>query len=112
MLKIVYAPENGYVVPDNKMMDYVEKVIQYYNSSKEMPCELLIGSELMLSAFRVAVKRKLISCEEIVFEFDGDSIPVDSDGRYKFAIPDVAADLILDELLGYPYLARGEENET
>jgi len=53
-LRIVYDPDKGVVVPDNKVMDFVKDRIKVAQESKLSVFVVIVGSEILVQAFRLA----------------------------------------------------------
>lgn len=103
MLIINYDPEFGYTVPDDRILQEVEDTIRGYENLKgEYNRIVTYGNELVLSAFRLAVKKKRINPEELSFVIQGTTYYCDDDGRYRGYIPGLCMiDHILSGLCGW-----------
>lgn len=82
MLKVIYDDNNGIVVSDAKIPQYVADhiaIANELNGGGELI--ITIGSELIFTAFRLAVYKKEISLDNIKFYYLDTEIPVNADGR-------------------------------
>lgn len=103
MIKLIieYDPINGHVLPDGKIEQYVNNIVSYVAPDNTSLIENLIGSVVMLDAFRVAVKENKINHKEIVIRFKGLDYKLDKNGSLKYWPEGLADtyDKILDRLL-------------
>lgn len=67
-LSIVYNPESGYTLPDNRIENYVTKILLEFDNG-DHPITLHIGSQLMFDVFRLALKERRIDKEYINFYY-------------------------------------------
>ena len=75
-IEIRYDPDNGLVFPDNK----VESFVNNFNILGR-DIYVCVGSALIIDYFRLAVKKGKISCNDIVFLFNDEVLPINKDGR-------------------------------
>lgn len=85
ILKVVYDPKNGTTVPDNRIKQYVQNRIKL---AKECNLTVIVGNDILVHAFRLAVLQQQIDCDKIVFEFEGQPVKVCSCGALA-KCPDV-----------------------
>ncbi len=76
MLTIVFDPDDGAVVPDNAIFEFVDQIITRYNAveaSTDLPqnMRIEIGSWMLLTAFRVAVRKGVIEDDKIRLCYKG-----------------------------------------
>lgn len=83
MIIVEYNPTSDYVVPDAEVEKYVDDVLNYYKNTNPtvFGLKITVGSEIIIQAFRVAIKEGRISHNDIVFEYNGERLPPDSYGR-------------------------------
>lgn len=93
------------LVMDGQVEHFVEEMIEYYkrgapdgsNANMILP----VGQELVITAFRVAVKNKQLVPGDICVIFKGHFLPIDENGRFNHW-PDGFCDVfdkLLDQLL-------------
>jgi hypothetical protein len=87
MLTIVYD-EVVNPISDFDIDRYVELFIRNIKKNKDVSTSTGTSSELLILAFRVAVKEGKIDCKNIRFRFDKDIIYVDKDGRFLGPLSD------------------------
>ncbi len=92
---VTYDPFNGIATPDGKCEDLVKSIIS--DSTKK---QLTTSSTLVIDHFRLAVVKKIISDQELVFIFNDKKIHVDKDGRFKDSIDVGFCDYYENVLLG------------
>ena len=83
MLKIHYDAMNGYSVPDGMAETFVNDVIITRNPSAG-DYELTIGSDTLVTQFRLAVANKQIQPSDLVFVYGNQEIPVNVYGDLRF----------------------------
>lgn len=92
---VTYDPFNGIATPDGKCEDLVRNIISDNTQSK-----ITTSSTLVIEHFRLAVVKKIISDQELVFIFNDKKIHVDKDGRFKDSIDVGFCDYYENVLLG------------
>lgn len=80
MFKIIYDPDYGQVVPDGDVESFVTDYVR--NHSKL--AKVTIGSEMMLTRFRVAVAEGELDHSMIEFYFKNELIPHRPDGSLTY----------------------------
>jgi hypothetical protein len=77
MLKIVFDAEDGYCLPDNKVLKYVEEELLPMMEDDLFSHTMYIGQAMMLDAIRVKIKNGVdISKVQLFVLKDGEQIPV------------------------------------
>ena len=85
-LIVYYNPHTGLVLPDGQIEEFVSSQItqalklKKLEKTADLNCEVTIGSELMLLAFRTAIANGLISSNEIEFWYEGYQLQVSETG--------------------------------
>lgn len=100
MLTIVYDPINGIVCSDGMVEAQMNAEIQIFRNWKG-DRKIMVTHNLMVTYLRVLVKRKVISPDEIVFNFGDETILCDANGKLS-AWPKGFCDMwdnYLDELV-------------
>lgn len=77
MITVIYDPENGCCCPDNHLLELAEDL---YNANKNS--FVRVGSEMLIYAYRILVKRKVIPHTSIQFMFKDIIIPVKENGNF------------------------------
>ena len=102
ILKIVYEPNFGVVVPDNNIENYVDTMIySFYND--DYPKILYVGSELIFNMFRVKVKENLVNrIDNIKFYYKGlnREMLMNEFGELEYDSTEWIYDKILNRLIG------------
>lgn len=81
MLYIEYS-NTGLAVRDHEAQEFARITIMNHDLLQEDGyLRINISSEVLVSAFRVAVCRKIISHEKVMFVFNNQNIPIDKNGR-------------------------------
>lgn len=74
VLQIVYDPKYGCAVPDARVQRYVESVVARWKNSTDNFCSVIIGTDVMLSAFHLYYLHQLLETGEapsmVFFEDD------------------------------------------
>lgn len=87
MLIIFYDPEYGKTVPDKKIDAHINAVLSHFAWARPMAkltdWEDRVGSQVMVDAWRLAVKQGKIAHDEIQFKTDTSHSYVDKDGRLE-----------------------------
>ena len=99
-LHIVYTPK-GEATTDEGVADYVSSVISVIDQYPEYQTPTFnVGTEVLVTAFRVAVKQKRFpdDVEVFIMEDDNGYSRVDEDGRFTGDI--IPANSIHDQLMG------------
>jgi len=83
MLTVRYDPDTGTVVVDNRVLGYVNDII---NSHKALPTDVTVtvGSLLLVDAFRLQVSLGNIAAKDIILQFQDKSFLIESDGMTSF----------------------------
>lgn len=99
-LYVVYDPANPYSAAcDNYIQTWVDHYIDNLNRNLVgSDFRHITGQELIVLAFRVAVKEGKIDHERIVIVVGEKNYCLDKDGRYKGDAPRMAS--VMDDLLG------------
>lgn len=97
MLKVHFDPIRGYSVPDGLIESFVNDVIETRNPQAG-DYELTVGSDTLVTQFRLAVAKKKIPHTDLVFVYDNKEIPVDERGSPRFW-PAGFADQTMDALI-------------
>lgn len=90
MINIVYDPDDGIVLPDNKVIPFAEEYVQKY-IVEDSNCDLLIGSRDIIYAFLYAMKNKNVDHTQLKLEYVNSTNKawVDSayniNGHYEFS---------------------------
>lgn len=98
LLTIEYDPRSGTVVPDLEVLPYAQRIVASFNTGHKS-VEIRVGSELLITAFRVLAKRKIIGSQELCVKLGSEIIPIDADGNFKSfsaKYPNVSCDLLLE----------------
>jgi len=99
---IEYDPIEGEVRPDGKVWEYITEIIRLSkNEYLTSPIVLVIGSTIILDAFRVAIKEERLYYKDVIIRFRRKNIVIDKDGKIN-SWPEglcVVYDDILDRLL-------------
>lgn len=66
MLTIIYDNLNGYTLPDALVQHYVDKVI---NEAVDKDVEIVIGSDLILTAFRAMVATNVLHYDDVIVQW-------------------------------------------
>lgn len=82
MLKVIidFHSEDSIVLPDGKSKEFVSDIISDYKKEKANKT-IRIGNETIFNYFRLAVKKRTISFDEITFEFDGSKVSLMPNGK-------------------------------
>lgn len=83
MLTIIYDPINGQTCPDYEIVTFCENVLSNYVGMKEVGEESYareIGSELLITQFRVMVAEGKIPCDDIEIKFEDKIIKISEIG--------------------------------
>lgn len=75
-----YSPEYGSTTPDGQIVKRVEEIIEDFIANKYTNV-VYVGSEIILIAFRVAVKEGKLRPKDIVFRFKNQNIQIDKNGE-------------------------------
>jgi len=78
MITVVYDPSGGLVFPDARVQEWVDNTIVCHQAGADL--RVTVGSELIMTAIRVAVRLGHISSDQIQFEFNGAIWHVNSEG--------------------------------
>lgn len=84
MSKIVleYDPIKGKVVPDGRVHRYVNDIIfTSQNPNVTSNAVIVIGSVIIIDAFRVTVKEKILNNEDVIIRFEGKDYELDTRGK-------------------------------
>lgn len=68
VFKIIYDGENGFVVPDNKVADFIKNQIELFQETTLPVFTVTVGSGLIVQAFRLAFARGDIAPEELIIK--------------------------------------------
>jgi hypothetical protein len=84
MLNLVIERNQANDIPENKIMEYVIGVCEECKNA--ISKTVLVKDDLTLTAFRVCVKRKLISADEIkIIDNDYSEVyTINDDGRFNY----------------------------
>lgn len=66
MLTIIYDNLNGYTLPDALVQNYVDKII---NEAVDKDVEIVIGSDLILAAFRAMVATNVLHYDDVIVQW-------------------------------------------
>jgi len=80
-IEITYDPLNGHVISDGRIPEYINNLVEKYKQKDSSDIVLCIGSELMIHAIRVAIKKGQFYFEDIVFKFNGEVVTMNKDAR-------------------------------
>ncbi len=83
-LIIEYKPMLGDFVQDALVQQYVNGLIYSFAEEQHLYPEVLhrdVGSELIITGIRVAIKQGKLNQNEVIFRFNGHNITADSRGR-------------------------------
>lgn len=81
MIRIIYDPIDGCAVPDGQAETWVGDRIDYYHRRNGIDYDVLIGTEVMINEFRLAVIDKKIKPEEMKFIFKDWTLSINEGGR-------------------------------
>lgn len=79
-IKLNFKNDKANVIPDGLCTDFVSETIKQYKENKE-PMIVEIGTEVLFLCFRVAIKEKAISFDEIEFITENGKIEVSQNGK-------------------------------
>lgn len=102
MLKIVFDAENGYALPDNKVLAYVEEELLPMMLDDIFNHTMYIGQQMILDALRVKIKNELDDISKIqLFVLKDDveiPVPIHKDGRISdwSLFPEVYNDILYE----------------
>lgn len=77
-IMVIYDPNKGVVKRDGELKSYVKEIIDV---AKTKNVTVHCANELLIEAFRVAVKKGEIDPKEIVFFFNGEVININKGGN-------------------------------
>ncbi len=99
-LRVIWSPTSDtYVIPDPFVEQKVRINIREFNEGVK-DYNVYVGAEIIILAFRLAVKESQISSKDIVFIFDGFEYSVNKDGRFtRPVLFDSMYDNLLQRLL-------------
>lgn len=89
MLKVHFDAVHGYAVPDGMTESFVEDIINSRNKQAG-DYELTIGTNTLVTQFRLAVASNKIPYNEFVFMFNNKEIPVNKHGDPQYWPPGFA----------------------
>ena len=81
VFRIKYDPINGFVTPDANIEECIKNYITTFEVSSEYTYTISVGSELLIDAFRVAIREDKVSHEVVEFEFEDQILKPDSNAR-------------------------------
>jgi ferredoxin-NADP reductase len=86
MIRIVYDAELGHALPDGKVRAFVDQLAKENNEAADLTAESVwcIGTEQIIDHIRLAIKDGKISHEQVIFEYKGEEIRSDKDGRLPY----------------------------
>lgn len=93
MIKIIYDPLFGYVIPDGQVEEFVLHIISTHK--KESERELKVGSGVIFNRFRLALAEQKIDIHQIEFWFNDEKLEHNEYANIK-DWPDGLADLDID----------------
>jgi hypothetical protein len=81
MLTIIYDNLNGYTLPDALVQHYVDKII---NEAVDKDTEIVIGSDLILTAFRAMVATNVLHHDDVIVQWaqTGELLKIKADGKF------------------------------
>jgi hypothetical protein len=101
-LIIRYEPNDKHAItiPDGQVVDWVNNLIEQFQAGEISKMQPLIGSELILTALRVAIKEGQLAPEQLHLSTQNTRIHIDEDGNYHKdtdmrLINDVYSELLL-----------------
>jgi hypothetical protein len=79
MLTIIYDNLKGYTLPDGLVQNYVDKII---NEAVDKDTEIVIGSDLILTAFRAMVATNVLHHDDVIVQWaqTGELLKIRSNG--------------------------------
>lgn len=83
MITIKYDENTGVVIPDGRVLRYAQDFIEKCNGSGAEDHEIVIASDLLLTAFRVMVIRGVISPLHIRVQYGDIILPIQENGTLK-----------------------------
>lgn len=95
---VEYDPRSGFTIPDLEAMPYAEMIVSSYKEGTKSVI-IKVGSELLITCFRVLVIRGILLNTELQVMFGSEKMVLDKDSRfveYPVGYPDVNIDLLLE----------------
>lgn len=92
MIEITWDRMNGVALPEGRVWDYVNNIIKCHKEYPDNRILLTVGCSYIIDAFRVCLKKEILTTEEIRFFAPCESaipdleiglfqLPFDADGR-------------------------------
>jgi hypothetical protein len=84
MLTIEYNPNTDQnLIPDGKILNFVEGEINTFQQlySETLDRSIIIGNQLVIDAFRLAIKQDRIKNTDVVFKYNNELMYPDNDGK-------------------------------
>lgn len=81
MFTIIYDPKHRYALPDGLIERRVSRLIKQAEMAAPRPFEVTVSNELMVLAFRLAIKHGRLDHEQVRFRFGNTVIAPDKTGR-------------------------------
>lgn len=86
-LRIKYNPDNGYLFPDGKTEEWVDKIIALFkdavNKGEDPEWELKVCSALLIDCFRLRLAEGILTVNEIEFVFKDQTLKHNETGRIE-----------------------------
>lgn len=85
MLIILYDPITGTPIPDGTIDSYVETIFKNYQNEKRLneAYGVSVSTSLVIEAVRAKISTGDIPYDEVAFEYNGERITTDPDGRIE-----------------------------
>jgi hypothetical protein len=83
MMKIVYDPKEGQVVSDANIEDFYAMYCRYARHPDHKSLTVQVGSELIVTRFRLGVAEGDIPASQIEFWFEGKQLEMTTFGSYN-----------------------------
>ncbi len=77
MITVVYDPSHSVGIPDGTVISVAEAICTGTPEGESVT----VGTGLVIDAIRVLVKTGKIRHDQIQFEYEGNILPIDKDGR-------------------------------
>jgi len=90
---LIYNPHKGLVLSDLKIEEYIKNLIE-----SNFTGEIIVSNDLIITAFRVFVKRGLISIKDIEIIYNNKIVVLDKHGNlnYPSDYPDIESDYLIE----------------
>ncbi len=83
MITIKYDENTGVVIPDGRVLRYAQDFIEKCKASGSKDHEIVIASDLLLTAFRVMVIRGVVSPSDIRVQYGDIILPIRANGTLE-----------------------------